>query len=143
MESYGGIFDVEAKRERLTTLEQRMSATGFWDDQDEAQAVVQEVKVLKGWVEPYDRITGRVNSALELEELLAEELDAGMSADLDTELRTIESELDAFELRSLLRGPDDFRDFTFTNMVKLHGGLNRDFYKGTVVEEQAAKVLNG
>src|SRR5690606_11896882 len=63
-----------------------------------------------GWVEPYDRITGRVNSALELEELLAEEPDAGMSADLDTELRTIESELDAFELRSLLRGPDDFRD---------------------------------
>lgn len=110
MASYGGIFDVEAKRERLTTLEQRMSATGFWDDQDEARAVVQEVKVLKGWVEPYDRITGRVNSALELEELLAEEPDAGMSADLDTELRTIESELDAFELRSLLRGPDDFRD---------------------------------
>ena len=36
---------------------------------------------------------------------------------------------------------EDFRDFTFTNMVKLHGGLNRDFYKGTSVEAEAAKVL--
>lgn len=37
----------------------------------------------------------------------------------------------------------DFRDFTFTNMVKLHAGMNPDFYKGTVVEEQAKKVLAG
>ena len=36
---------------------------------------------------------------------------------------------------------DDFRDFTFTNMVRLQGGLNRDFFKGTVVEAAAAKVL--
>jgi peptide chain release factor 2 len=33
-----------------------------------------------------------------------------MSADIGRELDTIESELEAFKLRSLLRGPDDFRD---------------------------------
>lgn len=36
---------------------------------------------------------------------------------------------------------DDFRDFTFTNMVKLQTALNPDFYKGTVVEEAAAKAV--
>ncbi len=36
---------------------------------------------------------------------------------------------------------DDFKDFTFTNMVKLHAHLNRDFYKGTAVEAEAAKVI--
>lgn len=36
---------------------------------------------------------------------------------------------------------DDFRDFTFTNMVKLHAALNRDFFKGTAVEAEAAKVI--
>lgn len=37
---------------------------------------------------------------------------------------------------------DNFRDFTFTNAVKLHGGMNPDFFKGTVVEKQAQAVLN-
>ena len=36
---------------------------------------------------------------------------------------------------------DDFRDFTFTNMVRLQAGLNRDFFKGTAVEAEAEEVL--
>ncbi|MDH3239799.1 MAG: amidohydrolase [Alphaproteobacteria bacterium] len=36
---------------------------------------------------------------------------------------------------------DDFRDFTFTNIVRLHGEVNPDFFKGTTVESAAAKVL--
>ncbi len=37
---------------------------------------------------------------------------------------------------------DNFRDFTFTNAVNLHGGMNPDFFKGTVVEKEAKKVLS-
>ena len=33
-----------------------------------------------------------------------------MSAEVDQEVGSVETEVDAFELRSLLRGPDDFRD---------------------------------
>lgn len=36
---------------------------------------------------------------------------------------------------------DDFREFTFTNMVELQAALNPDFFKGTVVEAEAAKVI--
>jgi predicted TIM-barrel fold metal-dependent hydrolase len=36
---------------------------------------------------------------------------------------------------------DDFRDFTFENAVRFWGELNPDFFKGTVVERQAAEVL--
>ena len=36
---------------------------------------------------------------------------------------------------------EDFRDFTFANMVHLHGGMNPDFFKGTAVEDEAAKEL--
>jgi hypothetical protein len=35
----------------------------------------------------------------------------------------------------------DFGDFAFRNAVKLHGGMNPDFFKGTVVEDAAARVL--
>ena len=36
---------------------------------------------------------------------------------------------------------EDFRDFTFTNAVHLYAGMNRDFFKGTVVESAAGKEL--
>lgn len=34
---------------------------------------------------------------------------------------------------------DDFRAFVFTNAASLHTALNRDFFKGTVVEDAVAK----
>jgi hypothetical protein len=36
---------------------------------------------------------------------------------------------------------EDFRDFVFTNPIKLHCGMNPDFFKGTVVEDSAARVV--
>jgi peptide chain release factor 2 len=87
-----------------------MSAPGFWNDQQGAQAVVQQVKGLKGWVEPFDSISGRVQSAIELEEMLVLEPDADVSAELDREATVLAGEIEAFRLRSLLSGPDDFRD---------------------------------
>jgi len=39
--------------------------------------------------------------------------------------------------------PDDFRDFTFTNAVRLWGQQNPSFFEGTVVAREAAAVLNG
>jgi peptide chain release factor 2 len=87
-----------------------MGEAGFWDRQDRAQEVVQLVKGLKGWVEPYDRLRSRLAEARDLNELLAAEPDQEMLAELDRELESLGEDLEAFELRSLLRGPDDFRD---------------------------------
>ncbi len=87
-----------------------MAASDFWNDQERARQTVQRLKALKVWTEPYDRIEGRMRSALELDELLSVEPDAGMSAELATEIDAIDDDLRAFELQSLLRGPDDWRD---------------------------------
>jgi predicted TIM-barrel fold metal-dependent hydrolase len=35
----------------------------------------------------------------------------------------------------------DFRDFTFENAVRLHGGMNPKFFDGTSVQDEAAEVL--
>lgn len=87
-----------------------MAGGGFWDNQERAQAVVQQVKTLRGWIDPFDRLEGRVRDARDLAELIAADPDAGMAAELDREVESVEEALDAYELRSLLRGPDDFRD---------------------------------
>ena len=36
---------------------------------------------------------------------------------------------------------NDFADFAFRNAVRLHGGMNPDFFKGTRVEDAALRVL--
>ncbi|AMW04878.1 peptide chain release factor 2 [Gemmatimonas phototrophica] len=106
----GGIFDVESKRSTLNSYEEEMADAAFWNDQEHARDIVQQVKVLKGWVEPVDSLTARIASARELDELLGMEPDVAMNADLDAEVERIVTELDAFELKGLLRGRDDFRD---------------------------------
>jgi peptide chain release factor 2 len=87
-----------------------MSDAGFWNAQERAREVVQEVKILKNWVDPFDRLRERIQSARELEELLAVEPDAEMDMEVAREVTAIRDEVAAFELRSLLQGKDDFRD---------------------------------
>jgi predicted TIM-barrel fold metal-dependent hydrolase len=35
---------------------------------------------------------------------------------------------------------DDFRDFSYANVVRMHTGMNPDFFKGTVVEDTVEKL---
>ncbi len=87
-----------------------MAEPRFWERQEQAREVVQEVKSLKATIEPFTRLEARVRSALELLDLLEVEPDAGMAAEVVEESERLEEEIDDFELRSLLAGPDDFRD---------------------------------
>jgi hypothetical protein len=36
---------------------------------------------------------------------------------------------------------NDFRDFTFGNVAEMHTGMNRNFFKGTVVEGAVEKLV--
>ncbi len=87
-----------------------MSVPGFWDAQERAQGLVQDLKVLKGWIDPFDRMWGRVQSALELDQMLEGEPDPEMISEVERETSALHEEVEAFKLRSLLQGRDDFRD---------------------------------
>ena len=87
-----------------------MAEGDFWNNQESAQTVVQQVKTLRGWVEPYDSLVQRVNAGEELDEMLATEPDEEMSREVDRDVDVIGDELENFRLRTLLQHPDDFRD---------------------------------
>jgi hypothetical protein len=49
---------------------------------------------------------------------------------------------EAYELHEDgLLNEQDFKDFTFAHSVRLHAGMNPNFFKGTVIEDAADKVL--
>ena len=87
-----------------------MGDADFWSNQERAQGIVQQVKALKIWVDPFEALVSRVAGARELAELLEVEPDAGMQAELAADVERIAPELEEFRLRSLLSHPDDFRD---------------------------------
>ncbi|MEO7457715.1 MAG: peptide chain release factor 2, partial [Gemmatimonadaceae bacterium] len=82
----------------------------FWNNQEAAQGMVQQVKALKNWVEPFEALVARVQSARELSELLDLEPDAEMVREVAAEVERISADLEEYRLRSLLSHPDDFRD---------------------------------
>ncbi|MDX2191880.1 MAG: peptide chain release factor 2 [Gemmatimonadales bacterium] len=112
--SSGGSFDVDGKRERLNRLEAEQADPAFWANQERARTAVQEVKELKRWTEPHDRMASRIASAGELATLLEGEPDPDMLAEVEREATALRAELEAFELQSMLQGADDGRDAILT-----------------------------
>ena len=105
---------MDAKRGRLSELEAQQADPAFWSNSDRARTVVQEVKHLKGWVTPYDALVQRATGAHEVAQMLETEPDASLTAELENEASTLADAVESFELRTMLRGPDDARDALLT-----------------------------
>ncbi len=87
---------------------------GFWADPDAARASVQEIKILKNWLNPYDTLSHRLEEAREMAELLEAEPDESLQADLAQEAEALAAGAEAFELQAMLQGPEDARDALLT-----------------------------
>jgi peptide chain release factor 2 len=100
-----------------------MAEGGVWADPEKAGQVVQEVKALKRWVDPYHAVRKRIDDARALEELSAAEPDEARAhfvaevlkgRSLEDEADGIAAQLEALELQNMLRGRDDARDALLT-----------------------------
>jgi len=91
-----------------------MAEGGVWADPERARQVVDEVKSLKGWLEPYNALRKRLDDAHGLAQLADAERDDALARELDVEAAQIAGELERLELRNMLRGGDDARDALLT-----------------------------
>ena len=101
----GTLFDYDAKIQEITDIEARMGAADFWDNQEQAQETVGQLKSLKALTKPLEEVTSADDDIQALIALAAE--DASMADELPSELRRVEKLLDELELKSLLSGPHD------------------------------------
>ncbi|MDQ0177072.1 peptide chain release factor 2 [Bacillus chungangensis] len=101
-------------------MDERMLDPGFWDHQDEAQTVINELNALKDLVHEYKELL-ETQENLELTyELIKEEeeKDEAMEAELETELKAFTKQLNDYELQLLLSGPYDKNNA----ILELHPG---------------------
>ena len=82
-----------------------MAAPTFWDNQETAQETVGQLKSVKSIIGPLDEL---LSASEDLDALIemAEE-DEAVAAEIAGELKRMEAQLDALELKSLLNGPHD------------------------------------
>jgi peptide chain release factor 2 len=117
----GGIFDLEAKRARLSELEVAREAEGFWEDHTAAAQVSQEIAALSGTLGEYETAARAVEDLEALWELMQEEGAAEQEesqAQFDDELRQAVHRLERLEVESLLDGEYD----NHAAVVTIHAG---------------------
>jgi peptide chain release factor 2 len=101
------IFDVPALTAKIQDLEQVASQPDFWDNQTKAQQTLQELNDLKSYLEQIDRWQSSLEDTKAILELLELETDEALLQEAQTNVTTLNRELDQWELQQLLSGPYD------------------------------------
>jgi peptide chain release factor 2 len=82
-----------------------MSANGFWDNQDEANKFIRELKAIKSTVEPFNEAEKLLHDAGEL--LALSDNDKEMEQQIGAEVLTLTETIGHLEVQTLLSGPYD------------------------------------
>jgi peptide chain release factor 2 len=105
--SYGGLFDIDSKREAILELEAAIAAPGFWDDAENAQKLLKDRTVLDKVVENWDRLRRKEEDIRELIELGGEEEDEATLAEVNKLNEELESGVAQAEFQKMLSGHHD------------------------------------
>jgi peptide chain release factor 2 len=126
--SCGGGFDLDAKSERLASLELAAAATDFWDDQAKAQAAMRDITRLRNEVGIWERLRKHLDDTIELAALE----DESLQEELEKEVVLLEEEVAELEFRTLFSGQYDDEDA----IVTIHAGAG-----GTEAQDWADMLL--
>ena len=102
------------KTQRIAEIEALSGSSGFWDNPEKAQKVMQELSGLKSEVDRWQGVLSRINDALELAELN----DPDLLDDLTREVEALTAVVERLALQTLLSGPYDHEDA----ILAIHAG---------------------
>jgi len=95
-------------------LDQTMTAPGFWDNREAAQATIEEVNEHKRWVDTWRGLEDQRDDLMLLNELAVEEDDGEAMAEVTAEANALEKEIAELEFRNMLSGRDDAKSALLT-----------------------------
>ncbi|WP_409306091.1 peptide chain release factor 2 [Peribacillus sp. SCS-155] len=99
---FRGSLDLEEKEARIAELENEMSDPDFWNDQQKAQTVINEANALKDQVNQLTELNETFENLDLTYELVKEESDAELQAELEEEITELAKKMNDFELQLLL-----------------------------------------
>lgn len=101
------LFDITGKEKRLQELSDISNSPNFWNDQENSNKVLQELKLLKDKVTSFGDISKEVEDLEVMIELANEENDEELSKEAITNYKKITKMVEKLETENLLSGPHD------------------------------------
>ncbi|MFZ5818847.1 MAG: peptide chain release factor 2 [Chloroflexota bacterium] len=120
-------LDFAAKEQKLTELDKKIEAPGFWDEPAQAQRIIREANALREVVDSWRAFAGRIRDADELAQLD----DDSLRPDLEGEVEAIETELEKRAFTAMFSGRYDRDDA----LLAIHAGAG-----GTDSQDWAAML---
>lgn len=114
----GGLFDLEKMEVDIQELEETMTQPGFWDNQEEAQNVINELNDLKNKYDTYMKLSESHEEYALMLEMLEEVEDPDLMNEIEEGLQTLTQEVEDYELVMLLNGAYDKNNA----ILELHPG---------------------
>ena len=108
------VLDIDGLRAKIQKLEHEAADPKLWDDQSHAQRVTSELSHAQGELRRVEGLRQRLDDLPVLYELADEEGGAGALAEADAELKSLQADVEAMEVRTLLSGEYDEREALVT-----------------------------
>ena len=112
------VFDVANKAKQITNLEEESMAEDFWSDNRKAQAHMQQLNALREEVSTWEDIAAQLNDLHGLAELLEEEPEESMQAEIVESVVGLETKVEQLEFALMLSGEHDQRNA----IMSIHAG---------------------
>lgn len=109
-----------------------MNDPSFWEDIEKSQKVNREVKHLKNKISKYNDLKSRIEDAAILIQLGMEEEDPSVIGDIQDEIESLEGDVEALRLETLLNGAYDRNNA----IISIHAGAG-----GTEAMDWASMLL--
>lgn len=123
---------IDEKISIVEDLQRKSEAPDFWNDQKNAQEVLQKSKSVQIWINQWENLDKSVSHLEEFIELAEMEKDESFESEIKNELDKINKEIEDIELKSMLSGKDDNRDCILT----IHSGAG-----GTEAQDWAEMLM--
>lgn len=95
-----------------------MSEQNFWDDNEKAQSLLQENKMLKESIEEFENLENSLEDINVLIELALEEDDLSLEKEVNEATEALHSDIDKMKIKTLLNGEYDKNNA----IISLHAG---------------------
>jgi peptide chain release factor 2 len=102
IENLGTLLDIEKKRKRVGELEQESAKPGLWQNQKEAQKILQELKLTEEEIRNFEVLRAKCDDLLVLTDAGIKDEDEEIEKEINVELKDLEGQASSLEVKTLL-----------------------------------------
>jgi peptide chain release factor 2 len=107
LKKFGGIFDVDTKRERLQEVQGELEDPAIWNHPEKAQTLGRERVQLESVIDSIEIIESGIKDAAELFEMAAQEDDTDTAEAITAELDNLTTTIEQLEFQRMFAGEMD------------------------------------